>query len=199
MVAALTVKAEGLRPLIIEKSRFFGGSTARSGGGAWVPNAPALLREGQRDDPAKIVEYLMTIAGDRVGRDRIERYVEAAPEMMVFLEGQSPHLADGFFWIRGYSDYHPDKGGNPLGRGVWARPVDRKLLGDEMQFLHPGVKRMQLPLGAWITSVDLHDLLAFRWGGLGHKKIFGKLAWRDARARVLGERIGVSGQALATR
>ena len=43
---------------MIEKSRFFGGSTARSGGGAWVPNAPALLREGQRDDPAQIVAYL---------------------------------------------------------------------------------------------------------------------------------------------
>jgi hypothetical protein len=49
---------------------------------------------------------------------------------------------------------------------------------------------VQLPLGAWITSVDLHDLLAIRWGGLGHKKILLKLAWRVVRARVLGERIG---------
>jgi 3-oxosteroid 1-dehydrogenase len=199
MVAALTAHAEGLDALVIEKSRLFGGSTARSGGGAWVPNAPALLREGQRDDPQTIVDYLLAIAGDRVSRERIERYVEEAPRMMEFLEGTSPWLADGFFWIRGYSDYHPEKGGNPLGRGVWATPIDRRLLGDEMQYLQTGVRRMQLPLGAWITSVDLHDLLAFRWGGLGHKKIFFKLGYRMARARLLGERIGVSGQALATR
>jgi succinate dehydrogenase/fumarate reductase flavoprotein subunit len=199
MVAALTAHAEGLDALVIEKSRLFGGSTARSGGGAWVPNAPALLREGQRDDPQTIVDYLLAIAGDRVPRERIERYVEQAPRMMEFLEETSPWLADGFFWIRGYSDYHPEKGGNPLGRGVWATPIDRRLLGDEMQYLQTGVRRMQLPLGAWITSVDLHDLLAFRWGGLGHKKIFVKLAYRIARARLLGERIGVSGQALATR
>jgi succinate dehydrogenase/fumarate reductase flavoprotein subunit len=199
MVSALTARAEGLEPLIIEKSRFWGGSSARSGGGAWVPNAPALLREGERDDPERVIDYVVAIAGDRVPRDRIERYVRAAPEMMAFLEGQSPHLADGFFWIRGYSDYEPDKGGHPLGRGVWARPIDRRLLGEEMATLHPGVRRMQLPLGAWITSIDLHDLLAVRWGGLGHKRILLKLAWRILRARVLGERIGASGQALATR
>ena len=199
MVTALAARAEGLDPVIIEKGAFWGGSSARSGGGAWVPNAPALLREGQRDDPRQVIDYLLAIAGDRVPRERIERYVEAAPEMMEFLERQSPYLADGFFWIRGYSDYEPDKGGNPLGRGVWARPIDRRLLGDEMATLHPGVRRMQLPLGAWITSIDLHDLLAIRWGGLEHKKILAKLAWRVLRARVLGERVGASGQALATR
>jgi 3-oxosteroid 1-dehydrogenase len=199
MVTALTARAEGLATLIIEKSRYWGGSTARSGGGAWVPNAPALLREGQRDDPERVIDYVMAIAGDRVPRSRIARYVDQAPKMMEFLESQSAWLADGFFWIRGYSDYHPDQGGNVLGRGLWAMPIDRRLLGEEMASLHPGVRRMQLPLGAWITSVDLHELLAIRWGGPAHKKILLKLAWRILRARVLGERIGASGQALATR
>jgi 3-oxosteroid 1-dehydrogenase len=199
MVAALTARANGLSTIIVEKSRYWGGSSARSGGGAWVPNAPALLREGQRDDPQQVIDYVMAIAGDRVPRSRITRYVYEAPRMMEFLESQSRWLAEGFFWIRGYADYHPDQGGNPLGRGLWATPIDRRLLGDEMATLHPGVRRMQLPLGAWITSVDLHDLLAIRWGGLSHKKILLKLGWRILRARVLGERIGASGQALATR
>ncbi|MBN8867374.1 MAG: FAD-binding protein [Solirubrobacterales bacterium] len=199
MVAALTAKSAGLEPALIEKSTYFGGSTARSGGGVWVPNAPQLVRQGESDDPDEVRAYLTRLAGDRVPQERIDRYLDKAPEMMGFLEGQSPYLAGGFFWIRGYSDYHPELGGNPLGRGLWATPIDKRLLGDEMEFLHPGVRRMQLPLGAWITSVDLHDLLTYRWGGLSHKKIFGKLAWRVLRARVTGERIGVSGQALITR
>lgn len=199
MTAALTSKAAGLDTLIIEKSEYFGGSTARSGGGLWIPNAPALVRAGERDDPQEIIAYLERIAGDRVSHERIVRFVEEGPRMLEFLEGLSLHLKDGFFWIKGYSDYHPDLGGNPLGRGIWAKPLDKRLLGDELPLLHPGVKRMQLPLGAWITSIDLHDLLAYRWGGLAHKRIFLKLAWRVMRARVLGERIGVSGQALATR
>ena len=108
-------------------------------------------------------------------------------------------MRDGFFWIEGYSDYHPDKGGNPMGRGVWAVPIDRRLLGDDQNHMRPGVKRMQLPLGAWITSVDLHDLLAVRWGGIRHKKIIGMLGWRVVRARVTGERIVASGAALIVR
>jgi succinate dehydrogenase/fumarate reductase flavoprotein subunit len=199
MVAALTADAAGRDTLVIEKSRFFGGSTARSGGGAWVPNAPALVREGQRDDPQTIIEYLETLAGDRVSSERIARFVEQGPLMMEFLEGRSPYLRDGFFWIAGYPDYHPEKGGNPLGRGLWARPIDRRLLGDEMDRMRPGVKRMQLPLGAWITSIDLHDLLAVRWGGIRHKRILLTLAKRILRARVLGERMVASGAALSIR
>ena len=199
LVAALTVKAAGLTPLIIEKSVFFGGSTARSGGGAWIPNAPTLTRQGQVDDPDHIVQYMINLTDGRVDRDRIVKYVESAPKMMSFLEAQSDLLANGFFWIPGYPDYHPELGGHPLGRGLWARPIDRRLLGDEQKYLHPGVRRMQLPLGAWITSEDLHDLLAIRWGGLKTKKVLFKMAYRSGRARVLGERIGVSGQALVTR
>lgn len=199
MVGAITAQASGLEALVIEKSRYWGGSSARSGGGAWAPNAPALVRAGQVDDPADTIAYLERLTIGRVPRDRIVRFVEEVPRMMAFLESSGPHLADGFFWIPGYSDYHPELGGNPLGRGLWARPIDLRLLGDERATLHPGVRRMQLPLGAWITSVDLHDLLAIRWGGLGHKKILGTLAWRVARARLTGERIGVSGRALVTR
>jgi len=199
MTAALTAHEEGLDALVIEKSRYWGGSSARSGGGLWAPNSPPLLRAGERDDPEETIAYVERIAGDRVPRERIARYVNEVPKVVEWLESLGGSLADGFFWIRGYSDYHPDKGGNPLGRGIWARPIDMRQLGPELEHLHPGVKRMQLPLGAWITSVDLHDLLAIRWGGLGHKKILLKLAWRVVRARVLGERIGVSGRALVTR
>ncbi|WP_156765500.1 FAD-binding protein, partial [Mycobacterium sp. 1245499.0] len=41
MTAALTAQAAGLDALVIEKSSHFGGSTALSGGGIWVPGAAA--------------------------------------------------------------------------------------------------------------------------------------------------------------
>ncbi|HWH20955.1 MAG TPA: FAD-binding protein [Solirubrobacterales bacterium] len=199
MVGALAAKSRGLEPLIVEKSEYFGGSSARSGGGVWAPNSPTLIKAGQRDDPAKTFEYMKTLAGDRVSDERIHAYLDTVPAMMEFVESQSSYLKDGFFWIPGYSDYHPDKGGNPLGRGIWPKPIDRKVLGDEMKYLHYGVKRMQLPLGAWITSVDLHDLLALRWKGIKQSKVLFKMGWRVVRARTTGERIGGSGQALVTR
>jgi succinate dehydrogenase/fumarate reductase flavoprotein subunit len=199
LVGALTAKAKGLDTVIIEKSEYFGGSSARSGGGVWIPGAPTLTAAGQVDDPERTFAYLQALAGDRVTEDRIHRYLDSGPEMMAFIEGQSPYLKDGFFWITGYSDYHPEKGGDAEGRGIWPKPIDRRVLGEEMQYLHYGVKRMQLPYGAWITSVDLHDLLALRWKGVKQSRVLFKMAWRVARARTTGERIGSSGQALVTR
>ena len=45
MTAALTAQAAGLDTLVVEKSAHFGGSTALSGGGIWVPGAPSQRRE----------------------------------------------------------------------------------------------------------------------------------------------------------
>jgi 3-oxosteroid 1-dehydrogenase len=199
MTAAITAKAQGLDVLMIEKARFIGGSSALSGGGLWVPYAPVLRRAGLADDRPEMLEYLKRIVGDVVTEERLRAYLDAAPEMMEFLEGQSTWLSDGFFWIKGYSDYHPGRGGTADGHGIWARPVDRRLLGDDLPLLRPGLKRMQLPLGSWLTSRDLRDLLALRWGGLRGKKMIAKLGWRVVRARVLGERIATSGAALVTR
>jgi len=46
MSAALTAAKQGLRTVIIEKAAHYGGSTARSGGGVWIPNNEALRRSG---------------------------------------------------------------------------------------------------------------------------------------------------------
>ena len=54
MSAALTAQAAGLDALVIEKSSHFGGSTALSGGGIWVPGAPAQRREGYVPSPEAV-------------------------------------------------------------------------------------------------------------------------------------------------
>src|SRR6201996_8444303 len=38
MVAALAAAHRGLSTIVIEKAAHYGGSTARSGGGVWIPN-----------------------------------------------------------------------------------------------------------------------------------------------------------------
>ena len=46
MLAALTAADAGLSVLVVEKSEYFGGSTALSGGGFWIPNNPLLRAAG---------------------------------------------------------------------------------------------------------------------------------------------------------
>ncbi len=201
MVAALTAHAQGLETVVLEKAAVFGGSTAMSGGGAWLPNAPYFRRIGEHDDPEKILQYLVRIAGDDVSHERLRRYVDEAPRMAEFLESQSRWFRNAFFWNRGYSDYHPDKGGNPLGRGLWAAPIDRRLLGEDEQRLRTGTARIRgLPKGMWLTGADLHAINRIRWGFFPEAyRALLRLAWRTVRARVLGERMAPNGSALATR
>ncbi len=52
MTAALRADASGLDTLLVEKSPRFGGSSALSGGGIWVPGAPPSQRKaGYSPDP----------------------------------------------------------------------------------------------------------------------------------------------------
>src|SRR5262245_55226347 len=197
MASALKASALGLDTLVIEKSKYIGGSAARSGGGVWAPNAPQLLEHGERDDPADLVEYLQNIAPD-VDRARHERYVAEIPKVMEFLSEQ-PRFRNGFSWTKGYSDYHPDRGGSPLGHGVWPEPIDKKLLGEDELRLRPPTPRMRLPRGSWLTSAELHDLLQVRWSGWKGKRMLAILATRILRSRLFGLRMTSAGQSLSTR
>src|SRR5262245_49059979 len=76
MTAALTAAASGLDALVIEKSGCFGGSTALSGGGIWVPGAPAQRREGYRPERDGVMHYLRNITDGLVSDARIRQYVD---------------------------------------------------------------------------------------------------------------------------
>src|SRR3712207_8067899 len=85
MTAALAADASGLDTLIVEKSGHFGGSTALSGGGIWVPGAPSQRKAGYAPDPDEVFHYLQQITGGLVSDARLRQYVDTAPVMMDFL------------------------------------------------------------------------------------------------------------------
>ena len=103
LTAALAGEAFGLDALVIEKSPQFGGSTALSGGGIWVPGAPSQRKEGYVPDPDGVFDYLKRITDGLVSDKRLRQYVDTAPEMMEFLEKRSPWF--DFVWKPGYADY----------------------------------------------------------------------------------------------
>lgn len=63
MTAALRADASGLDTLLVEKSPRFGGSSALSGGGIWVPGAPPSNARPLFAGPDGVFEYLKTITG----------------------------------------------------------------------------------------------------------------------------------------
>ncbi|WP_194824942.1 FAD-binding protein [Nocardia sp. XZ_19_231] len=154
LTAALAAADRGLDTLVIEKASVYGGSTALSGGGIWVPNNPALLREGLGDSRADVRAYLDAVVGDRVPTKNLDAFIDEGPRMLAFLE-TSPHLR--FQWCTGYSDYHPEApGGRPAGRSIEPLPVDLKQLGADEDLLRPAA--LATPPGLFITSKDFVQL-----------------------------------------
>ena len=64
LTAALTAALRGLTTVVIEKTEYFGGSTARSGGGVWIPGNAVLRRAGLTDTPELAAAYLAHVAGE---------------------------------------------------------------------------------------------------------------------------------------
>lgn len=195
MTAALAAHAAGLDTLVVEKGSHFGGSTALSGGGIWVPGAPSQKREGYAPDPDGVKDYLRQITDGLVSDERISAYVANAPEMMEFLEKTSRWCE--FVWKPGYADYYPElPGGSELGSTINVPPIDLRVLGDEEANL---LKPLALaPKGIWLGPKDLRLFYQVRQNWRG-KAVLVKLLWRKFRAHVFGDRIAAIGQSLAAR
>src|SRR5215472_12112705 len=108
MTAALTAARHGLSCVVIEKTGFFGGSTARSGGGIWVPGNDVLRRAGVRDTAEQARQYLAHVAGDCVDPERQRAFLENGPAMLALVRSAVPVE---FAWVPGYADYYPQAPG----------------------------------------------------------------------------------------
>ena len=195
MTAALAADASGLQTLVIEKGSHFGGSTALSGGGIWVPGAPAQRREGYVPSPDGVFDYLRQITDGLVTDVRLRTYVDTAPVMMEFLEATSPWFQ--FVWKPGYADYYPElPGGSERGSTINVPAIDLRKLGDEERNL---LQPLALaPSGIWFAPKDLRLFYQVRQSWRG-KAVLVKLIWRMFRARVFGDRMAAIGQSLAAR
>jgi len=191
MAATLTAALTGLRPLLVEKAAHFGGSTARSGGGLWIPGNAVLRRAGVPDTPEDAAAYLAHIVGPEGDPQLQAAFLRHGPEMLALVEAHTPLR---FRWVRGYSDYYPEApGGRPGGRSVEAVPLPADVLGAERAHLNPPY----LPTkGMVITQSD------FRWLNLVARHPRGlsttiRVGARSGLARLRKRELLTMGQALA--
>ncbi|MGE3590300.1 MAG: FAD-binding protein, partial [Ilumatobacteraceae bacterium] len=126
MVGALCAATRGMRTLLIEKTDRFGGTTAYSGGGIWIPGNAAIVRAGIDDSIELGREYLQSTVGDRVPAAMREAFLQNGPRVIDELE-QNPNLE--FVW-RPFPDYFETvPGGFEQGRSVYALPVPMDEIG----------------------------------------------------------------------
>lgn len=185
LTAALTAAHHGLTAVVLEKADRFGGSTARSGGGVWIPGNSVLPFPDPVQDARK---YLAHLAGDG---PRQRAFLEHGPAMLDFVMAHSPLR---FQWVPGYPDYYPElPGGLGQGRTIDPSPLDGRVLGPELSRL---AKPYISTRGLTITAAD------YRWMSLGtrHPRSIlttARVATRLAASKLRGRRMLSMGQALA--
>lgn len=191
MVAALTAAHQGLSTIVIEKAAHYGGSTARSGGGVWIPNNEVLKRAGVKDTPEAARTYLHTIVGDVVPAEKIDTYLQRGPEMLSFVLKNSPLK---MCWVPGYADYYPEQpGGKPSGRSIEPKPFNAKKLGADMAGLEPPYGKV--PLNMVVMQQDyvrLNQLKRHPRGVLRSLKVGVRATW----AGITGKNLVGMGRAL---
>jgi 3-oxosteroid 1-dehydrogenase len=104
LATALGAADSGLKVLILESTDKWGGNSAMSGGGLWLPNNPLLRRDGVQDSREEALAYLEATVGDTgrsTSRARKEAFVDGVDDVVLTTERY------GVTWARAadYPDY----------------------------------------------------------------------------------------------
>jgi succinate dehydrogenase/fumarate reductase flavoprotein subunit len=155
MTAALTAAILGLDVVLVEKTPFVGGTSARSAGSVWVPNSRHSAPG--KDDRDKALLYLRSALGNRMRESMVHAYLDAGPEMIAFLEDNSEVA------FRPYA-YHPDylatlPGATLSGRVLEPVPFDAVVLGQHFANLRPPLPEFTLFGGMMVDRTDIGHLL----------------------------------------
>ena len=194
MTAALVAKSHGLQVLVLEKTAFFGGSTARSGGGLWIPTSYLLEQAGVPDSFENARLYMQNTVGERVPQKMQDAYLTHAPRMLTWLRD---HTCVQFQRMPGYADYYPERpGGLAASRSLEPVPFNGKKLGSELAHLRKPMA--EAPGGLAFTASDYQKIgmLTSTWTG---KFTALKAGLRWLRDRLTGARTLTMGQALSGR
>lgn len=111
MASALFAANRGARTLIVEKSDQYGGSSATSGGGVWIPASASAAEQGQTDTPEEAFTYIKGLTGNSVADSRIRAFVENARVMVRKIEA----ISDLRLTAIPYTDYQAEKPGGKMG------------------------------------------------------------------------------------
>lgn len=126
---AIGAADEGLTVLMLESTDRWGGSSAMSGGGLWLPDNPLMRRDGAGDSREEALTYMEETIGDEgraTSRERKEAFVGGVADWVGTTERY------GITWARAtdYPDYYPELPGGKIGRAIEVRPVDARTIGD---------------------------------------------------------------------
>ncbi|MGH6961134.1 MAG: FAD-dependent oxidoreductase [Dongiaceae bacterium] len=194
MTAALCAQAQGLSSVVLEKSDKYGGTSAVSGGGIWIPCNDDIARSGGSDSYEDALTYLKTLIGGEVPQERLEAYLKNAPEMVRYL---ARTFGIEYHNVPKYPDYYPNRPGGKEGwRSMQPVAFDAARLGREFDQQRESFKGTLLMGRIAMDQIEAHTLFSRGrgWFWLTLKMLFKywfDIGWRlkthRDRRQVLGQ------------
>lgn len=132
--AGVFARKRTLDVLICEKMPVVGGTTATSGGFAWVPNTRQSRAAGVKDSVEQARTFLRHELGDLYRADLVDAFLDAGPDAMATLQDGT----DVAFNYVPWPDYHADQiGGVSAGRTHEPCRFDGRRLGKDFELVRP--------------------------------------------------------------
>ena len=133
LLAALVAADNHAEVLVVEKEKLWGGTSATSGAGIWIPASDQAAAAGFHDNVDDAFKYVRALSAENVPDANIRAYVENAAPMLRWL-GENTEIAYQAF---PYPDYHAENpGGSPTGyRTHMPLPIDGRQLGKDVETL----------------------------------------------------------------
>jgi 3-oxosteroid 1-dehydrogenase len=139
LTAALRAAQGGAKVLVIEKGALWGGTSATSGGGIWIPGSHLAAAAGHPDDLEDAFGYIRALTADNVTDVQIRAYVDTAHKMLAWVEAK----AGTRYAALPYPDYYPEVAGSREGFRThlmvtaWSASILSREAFDTMQTASP--------------------------------------------------------------
>lgn len=133
LLSALVAADNRAEVLVIEKEALWGGTSATSGAGIWIPNSDQARAAGFEDNVDDAFKYVRALSKYNVPDANIRAFVENASPMLRWVTNNTEINYQAF----PYPDYHAENpGGSPTGyRTHMPLPIDGKKLGKDVETL----------------------------------------------------------------
>jgi 3-oxosteroid 1-dehydrogenase len=107
LTGALVAALGGARVIVLEKANLIGGTTAMSGGGAWIPCNPHMADVGVSDSREEALTYLRACAGETGDDEILVSLVDNGAAMVRLLESEAGLKFQAWPAVGGTIDYRP--------------------------------------------------------------------------------------------
>lgn len=158
LATAFTAAKAGLKVLVLEATDKFGGTSAYSGGGVWIPCSHHQQALGITDSRSEARIYLGSLLGNYLEPERIDAYLDNVNKMLNFVE------QEGHVQLVGVPmpDYEPQLPGAGVGRTHMTADFDGNQLGKDFDDIRPPIQEVGLFHSMQIAPFDAVRLSQWR-------------------------------------